>query len=95
MPLGVFLAGTGRPQISIHDSSPCEFSRACLAAISWGLKIASRRPLACAFRPARALPRVKALSLLKPERSAPIAAHGVRTGARLIEIRVGGTMRRA
>jgi hypothetical protein len=55
----------------------------------------SRRHLAWAFSPARALPNVRDSSALKPKRLATTAAQSVRTGARLIEIRVVGMMRRA
>src|SRR5215470_20027793 len=43
----------------------------------------SRRPFACAFIPATALPSVSAVSCGCPSFSATTAAHRVRTGARL------------
>src|SRR5207302_6439844 len=85
IPSPVFVAGTGRPQTSIKNRSPCSFSRAILAFSSCGLNMPSLRPLAWAFSPATALPKVSASSSSKPRRWATTAAHRVRTGARLIE----------
>src|SRR5262249_24463178 len=61
-PSSVFVAGTGRPKTSTQNCSPSSFCRAFFALSSLGLHSPSLRPLAWAFSPATALPKVRASS---------------------------------
>src|ERR1035437_5294510 len=85
-PSSVFMAGNARPKSPTRNSFPRSCSRTFLSSFGVGLKMPSRWPLLCAFRPASALPSDKASSGLNPNRSATTEAQRVNTGARLIRI---------
>ena len=89
MPSSVFTTGTGRPKTSIQNCPPRSFSRAFFGFSSCGLKMPSLRPLAWAFSPATALPKVGASSSSKPSAGRP-RPPTASNGHRLIEMVFAG-----